>query len=97
MGIKLRIKRWVSNKAESCKSVAPLFSYALDRKLTVSERLRMRFHLMLCTACNNYVANLGFMSRVFHHHGEKIERDENTRPMSSDAKDRIKKAMAGEK
>lgn len=93
MGIKKTVKSWVSLKAESCKSVAPLFSYALDRKLTLSERLRMRFHLMLCTACENYVANIGFLHDVFHAHSDKIETDQIRMPLSPDAKARIKEAM----
>ncbi len=93
MGIKKRIKSWVSIRAESCKSVAPLFSHALDRKLTLTERLRMRFHLMLCTACTNYVANIGFLRDVFHAHSDKIERDEISTPLSPAAKARIKEAL----
>ncbi len=93
MEIKKSIKRWVSNKAEECKAVSPLFSYALDRKLTLLERFRIRFHLLTCNACTNYVANLSFLRDAVVVQGSKIESDAISIPLKADAKDRLKAAL----
>ncbi len=91
--LKLKIKKWVANKAEQCKNVAPLYSYALDRKLTLLERFRIRFHLLTCNACTSYVTNLNFMHEVFQVQEEQIEAEKLHVSLSADAKERLKKAL----
>lgn len=93
MGLKLKIKKWIANKAEQCKNVAPLYSYALDRKLTIIERLRMKFHLLTCNACTSYVSNLDFMHNVFHVQNEQIETEKLHNTLSDEAKERLKEKL----
>ncbi len=95
MGLNLRktIKFWIARKTEDCKAISPLFSYALDRKLALSERIRIKIHLFTCSACENYVSNLGFMHDVFTIQNERIENEEIHLSLTSDAKDRLKKAL----
>ena len=80
-------------KTEDCKSVAPLFSYALDRKLSLIERLRVRLHLYTCGACLNYVSNLKFMHEVFEKQEENLENDKIHASLSPEAKERIKEKL----
>lgn len=35
----------------TCKEASVMVSQSLDRKLTVRERLNVKFHLMMCSAC----------------------------------------------
>lgn len=93
MNLKLRIKRWISIRAEQCKNVAPLYSYALDRKLTIIERLRIKFHLLTCNACTSYVTNLGFMHDVFQTQENQIEAEKLHVTLSDEAKERLKKRL----
>jgi predicted anti-sigma-YlaC factor YlaD len=88
-----KIKLWIAKKTEDCKEVSPLFSYALDRELAFTERIRIKIHLFTCSACENYVSNLNFMHDVFHAQEEKIENETTKTPLSSDAKERLKKAL----
>ena len=93
MSLKLKIKKWIANKAEHCKTVAPLYSYALDRKLTLLERLRIRFHLLTCNACTSYVTNLNFMHDVFHAQEKQIEAEKLHVTLSDEAKERLKQKL----
>ena len=93
MSFKLKIKRWVSNKAEECKKVSPLYSFALDRKLTFFEKMRVKFHLMTCNACTSYVTNLNFMHNVFHVQEEQIEAEKSPITLSDEAKERLKNKL----
>jgi len=97
MGLKLKIKRWIANRAEQCKNVAPLYSYALDRKLTLLERLRIRFHLLTCNACTSYVTNLNFMHDVFHAQNEQLEAEKLHITLSPEAKERLKQKLKPQK
>ena len=38
----------------TCKEVHRLTSEQLDRELTLVERARVRFHLLICVACRNF-------------------------------------------
>lgn len=92
MELKTRIIRWISIRAEECKVVAPLYSYALDRKLTIVERIRIRIHLATCNACTKYVENLKFMRQAFRAHDAVIDSPENQVPLKPDARERLKTA-----
>jgi predicted anti-sigma-YlaC factor YlaD len=48
----------------SCKQMTCLMSQQLDRNLSVSERMALRFHLMMCSGCRNFEMNMMFLRRV---------------------------------
>jgi uncharacterized protein YcgI (DUF1989 family) len=91
--LKAKFKKWLSIRTEECKTVSPLFSYALDRKLSLIERLRVRLHLYTCGACLNYISNLKFMHEVFEKQEECLENDKLHTTLSPEAKERIKEKL----
>lgn len=91
--IKAKLKQWLIMKMDDCKTVAPLFSYKLDRKLSFVEKLRVRLHLFTCGACLNYVSNLKFMTEVFHAQEENLEAEKIHVSLSPEAKERIKEKL----
>jgi predicted anti-sigma-YlaC factor YlaD len=38
----------------TCKQVSEIVSQSLDRQLTWPERLRLRMHLLVCSACTRF-------------------------------------------
>lgn len=48
----------------SCKQATHLLSQQLDRQLSTSERMSLKFHLMMCTGCTNFRNNMGFLRRA---------------------------------
>ncbi len=93
MNLKGKLKMWLAMKTEDCKTVSPLFSHALDRKLSLLERLRVRLHLYTCGACLNYVSNLKFLTEVFHRQEENFENEKIHTTLSPEAKERIKEKL----
>ncbi|HKU85860.1 MAG TPA: zf-HC2 domain-containing protein [Casimicrobiaceae bacterium] len=45
----------------SCKEVTRLLSQAQDRPLALGERVKLRLHLVVCTACTRFARQLAFM------------------------------------
>lgn len=45
----------------SCKDVSRLLSESQDRKLTVSERLKLEMHLAMCKGCSNFRKQMNFL------------------------------------
>lgn len=44
-----------------CKEVTHLLSEGLDRELSMSERVRLEMHLMMCRGCTNFKAQMLFL------------------------------------
>jgi hypothetical protein len=91
--IRAKLKNWLAMKTEDCKNVSPLFSHALDRKLSLIEKLRVRLHLYTCGACLNYVSNLKFMHEVFRAQEENLENEKIHASLSPESKERIKEKL----
>ena len=45
----------------SCKEATRLMSQAQDRPLSYGERVKLRLHLVACTACTRFSRQLAFM------------------------------------
>ena len=48
----------------SCKEASRLLSQAMDRELPLWDRTRLRLHLVLCDACNNFDRQVRFLRRA---------------------------------
>lgn len=48
----------------TCKEVHRLASEQLDRPLSLTEKLRMRAHLLACDACRTFNAQLAVMRKA---------------------------------
>lgn len=48
----------------NCKENSELLSQALDRPVTLRERLAMRLHLMMCRGCRNFEKQLAFIRKA---------------------------------
>jgi predicted anti-sigma-YlaC factor YlaD len=49
----------------SCRKMTELMSQQLDRPLSVSERIGLRFHLMMCRGCRNFSRNMAQLRQIF--------------------------------
>mgnify|MGYP003526141018 CR=1 FL=1 len=48
----------------SCKETSELVSRSLDERLSWSQRMAVRLHLMMCGACRHFTAQMGFLRRA---------------------------------
>jgi len=60
-----------------CREASQLQSNEFDRELTLSERFRLRLHLLICGACRNYADNLVLLNKFFYSLRKQTEADEN--------------------
>ncbi|HKI59831.1 MAG TPA: hypothetical protein VKA23_02245 [Mariprofundaceae bacterium] len=47
-----------------CKEANQLQSDGFERKLTLTERIQLRIHLLICGACRNYSDNIKLLHTV---------------------------------
>ena len=55
------LARGVADLSPSCKEATRLQSAALDRQLTLRQRLGLRIHLVLCKWCRRYGKQITFL------------------------------------
>ena len=52
----------------NCREVTRLFSEAQERKLTFSERMNLKMHIMMCKGCNDFgkqIKSMRSLARTF--------------------------------
>jgi hypothetical protein len=74
----------------SCKDVSHLATQALDRKLTLGERLGMWLHLSICAACRRFDRQ---MSLLRHMMQRLRMQDPEPGTLPDEAKARIRRAL----
>jgi hypothetical protein len=86
------LKRWAADLSPSCKEAARLQSAALDGKLTLRQRLGLRFHLVLCRWCRRYGKQITFLRSAAQ---QSAEHDEHSpsEVLSPEAHERIKRNL----
>jgi len=48
----------------NCKQATQMMSQSQDRPLIWQERIKLRFHLLMCNGCNNYNRHLRIISKT---------------------------------
>ena len=51
----------------TCKEVTRLVLEGEDRRLSLGERLALRWHLLICAACPKFLRQVHFMRRALGH------------------------------
>ena len=86
------LAKGVADLSPSCKEVTRLQSAALDRKLTLLQRLGLRIHLVLCKWCRRYGKQITFLRSAT----QRCAEDEQLSPpqvLPSEARERIKRRL----
>ena len=78
----------------ACSDITRLVSESMDRTLPVSTRIKLRLHLMICTACAEYRRQLQQIRQAMRNSATKPqEQDPNAPSLSPTAIVRLKKAL----
>jgi len=80
----------------SCKKTSAMISESMDRQLPLSQRMGLRFHLMMCRLCSRYQRQLCLIRDTLHA-GSAAEQNETTGSgLSPEGRERIKKNLLEE-
>lgn len=53
----------------SCKQATELMSQEQDRHLALAERVGLRLHVLICSACSNYRRQMAFLRQACRRFG----------------------------
>lgn len=60
----------------TCREVHRLVSEGMDRNLTLTERVRMRLHLMVCAACTRFDRQMALIRSAMRRIGPGASRND---------------------
>jgi hypothetical protein len=78
-----------------CRDASRIQSEQLERPLPATRRFGLFVHLLICKWCRRYGRQIRFMRSAAHEHPEKLA-EADSRPLSDDARERIKSRLAEE-
>jgi Putative zinc-finger len=72
----------------TCKQASQIISQSLDNPLSWSDRMKLKFHLFICNACNRFNQQLRLLSGAVQYIRQNTENDRSIH-LPLDAKVRI--------
>jgi hypothetical protein len=72
----------------NCKQASQIISQSLDKPLSWSDRMKLKFHLFICNACNRFNLQLHLLCDAIQRIRQDTENDSSI-GLSTEAKARI--------
>ena len=77
-----------------CQEVSRLVTHSMDEPLTLRQRLRVRWHLLICRYCRNFQKQVFLLRNILRRKSKTtLEEDKQEIHLSKEAKERITKAL----
>ena len=96
--LKHSIRYWLLRKLPTCQQTVEKISLSMDRQLSLRERIDLKLHIWICAWCQWYMEHLSTIREAARAKGaESPDLDSTSTPgLSPEARDRIKRKLAGE-
>jgi hypothetical protein len=95
--LKHAIRYWLLRKLPTCQQTVEKISQSMERKLTLRERIDLKIHIWICAWCQWYLEHLQIIRETARAKGAESSDLESTSPsLSSEARERIRRKLAGE-
>ena len=91
------LANFLARNTPPCSAVIQMFSESLDHALPLRKRMLLRLHFLMCKYCGRYRQQLLFIREAVRHHPERLEGQDAppTTTLSPEARERIKRTLAG--
>ena len=95
--LKHAIRYWLLRKLPTCQLTVEKISQSMERNLTLRERIDLKLHLWICAWCQWYLEHLTIIRDAARAKGaESPDLGSNSPTLSAEARDRIRRKLAGE-
>jgi len=89
-----KIDKWVIRKLRlSCEDTTPLISELMDHNLSFGKRMRLKFHLAMCSVCCFYKKQLEVIRALARKLGGDEASNQQKVTLSEQAKTKIKNSL----
>ena len=76
-----------------CRDISKLITRSMDEPLTLGQKLRLRWHLLICKYCRRFQRQLFWIQNVLQRRLEMTSEEIKEVHLSNEAKERIKRAL----
>lgn len=80
----------------TCKDAARLTSNALDQPLPWLQRMNLRMHMLVCSACRNFSWQMHWIQGAGREYTEHVPGESPESTLSPEARERIQSALEQE-
>ena len=95
--LKHAIRYWLLRKLPTCQQTVEKISESMDRELTLRERINLKLHIWICAWCQWYLEHLEIIRETARAKGAESLNLESVSPtLSAEARERIRRKLAGE-
>jgi hypothetical protein len=89
-----KLNTWMIRKLGiTCEDTTPLISELMDHNLPLGKRIRLKFHLAMCTVCRFYQKQLGVIRALAQKLGGEETSTQQKSILSEKAKIKIKDSL----
>ena len=95
--LKHAIRYWLLRKLPTCQQTVEKISQSMERKLTMRERIDLKLHIWICAWCQWYLEHLQIIRETARAKGaESPDLDSMSPSLTADARERIRRKLAGD-
>ena len=96
MNFQEQIKTAARSLAPNCREASRLQSDLLESPATLTARIGLRLHLLMCKWCKRYGQQIRFLHTAAHEHGDALT-TAAPQKLSEAARERLKRKLSSEK
>lgn len=93
--LKHAIRYWLLRRLPACQHTVEMLSQSLERPLTLRERINVKLHLWICAWCQWYIEQLHVIRDAARTKGAASPESSGGPNLSAEARERIKRKLAG--
>src|SRR6266700_4618169 len=90
--LQLQIVLFICRFTPTCPEVVRILSLGMDKQLSLTMRMKLRVHYLMCSFCERYMKQLKYIRQVSREFPEKIGEVSDAK-LPAEAKQRLKAAL----
>jgi hypothetical protein len=91
--LKHAVRFWLLRTLPACQQTVETISQSMERRLTLSERIKLKIHLWICVWCQWYVEHLQLIRDTSRAHAAGESEPATSATLSNDARERIRRRL----
>lgn len=85
---------WLARRLPACEHIIEQLSQAMDGRLRLADRVKLKLHVMICPFCERYGRQIMLLRTILRREAAETTGGSTIRhPLPSDARERIKQAL----
>ena len=94
--LKRAVRQWLLRNLPACRQAVETVSQSMERRLTLSERIKLKLHLWVCLWCQRYLEHLQLIRDASRAQAGKAPEQMSDATLSNEARERIRRRLTNQ-